>query len=164
MFYLGSIGSNLQPAQHVPWVVRELVELAGRLRLSPVIVTEPAAMQSCHRFANALFLLESPLLPAELKARFNALEAEHGRDRSDPQRSVKDRTLDLDLLAHADEQSALATTELPGYLQPLWPTLDGQPLAVGECLPFTLGSLQLGHRAATIYRDAGTGEIAVIDD
>ena len=164
MFYLGSIGSNLQPGHHVPWVVRELVELAGRLRLSPVIVTEPAAMQSTHRFANALFLLESPLLPAELKACFNALEAEHGRDRNDPARSVKDRTLDLDLLAHGEELTALAAIDLPGYLQPLWPTLDGQPLMAGECLPFSLGDLQLGDRAATIYRDAGTGEIAVIDD
>ncbi len=164
MFYLGSIGSNLQPAHHVPWVVRELVELAGVLRLSPVIVTEPAAMQSCHRFANALFIFESPLLPTELKAHFNALEAEHGRDRSDPARSVKDRTLDLDLLAYGEARSGLRGDDLPGYLQPLWPTLNGQPLTEGEWLPFSLGELQLGDRAATIYRDAGTGEIAVIDD
>ena len=43
-------------------------------------------------------------------------------------------------------------------------TLDGQPLMGGECLPFCLGNLQLGDRAATIYRDAGTGEITVVDD
>lgn len=164
MLYLGSIGSNLEPDHHVPWAVRELVELVGRLVLSPVIVTEPAAMTSTHRFANALFLLETPLPPGALKAHFNALEAQHGRDRSDPARSVKDRTLDLDLLAHGEQLSDFSNLTLPSYLQPLWPALNGATLPAADCLPFTLDRLQLGDRTATIHRDTSTGQIAVVDD
>lgn len=166
MIYLGSIGSNLQPQQHVPWAVAELVELGSWLRLSAVIFTLPAAMNSPFRFANALFLLDCPLAPAALKARFNALEGGHGRDRSDPARSVKDRTLDLDLLAVAPTLAALAKPVLPDYLQPLWPGLcGGQMLATDvERLPFQLAGSELGHRPATIHRDACTGQIVVVED
>lgn len=167
MIYLGSIGSNLQPHQHVPWAVAELAELGPWLRLSAVIFTLPAAMNSPYRFANALFLLECSLTPEALKARFNALEGGHGRDRSDPARSVKDRTLDLDLLAAAPTLAALAKPALPDYLQPLWPGLSsGQAvaLATAELLPFQLAGSELGHRPATIHRDAGTGQIVVVED
>ena len=165
MIYLGSIGSNLQPQTHVPRAVAELAELGSWLRLSAVIFTLPAAMSSAHRFANALFLLDCPLDGVALKARFNALEGGHGRDRSDPARSVKDRTLDLDLLAAAPTLAALGEPQLPEYLQPLWPGLcRGQPLAGLELLPLRWAGLEFGHRPATIYRDAGTGQITVVEN
>lgn len=173
MIYLGSIGSNLQPQQHVPWAVAELVDLGAWLRLSRVIFTLPVVMHSEHRFANALFLLNTELDETALKRRFNILEGGHGRDRSDPARSVKDRTLDLDLLAFAPTISALVQLqpELPDYLQPLWPRLCRDEAAIAAALPveleilrFRVAGLELGHCSATIHRDARSGQIVVIED
>jgi 7,8-dihydro-6-hydroxymethylpterin-pyrophosphokinase len=52
MFYLCSIGSNLDPHIHVSQVVGELLEHFGRLQLSSVIQTKPVGMHSRHDFLN----------------------------------------------------------------------------------------------------------------
>lgn len=99
MFYLCSIGSNLDPAQHVSQAVGELLARFGHLRLSSVIQTKPVGMQSRHDFLNCLFIVESELSQAQLKAEFVTMELTHGRDRGNPLCKVTDRPLDIDILA-----------------------------------------------------------------
>ena len=53
MFYLCSIGSNLDPAQHVSQAVEELLARFGQLRLSSVIQTTPVGMRSHHDISTA---------------------------------------------------------------------------------------------------------------
>ncbi|MGL5993635.1 MAG: 2-amino-4-hydroxy-6-hydroxymethyldihydropteridine diphosphokinase, partial [Aeromonas sobria] len=103
MFYLCSIGSNLDPHTHVSRVLAELLAQVGPLQLSSVIRTEPVGMQSCNHFLNCLLIVESGLDPASLKQIFVALEIAHGRDRSDPLCKVHDRPLDIDIVASSPE-------------------------------------------------------------
>lgn len=64
MFYLCSIGSNLDPALHVSQAVAELLARFGRLHLSSVIQTKPVGMHSRHDFLNCLFVVQSDLSPS----------------------------------------------------------------------------------------------------
>lgn len=115
MFYLCSIGSNLDPVQHVSQAVGELLARFGHLRLSSVIQTKPVGMRSSHDFLNCLLVVESELSASQLKAEFVTMELTHGRDRSNPLCKVTDRPLDIDILASAPLDS-FAAAEVDAYL------------------------------------------------
>ncbi|WP_339013162.1 2-amino-4-hydroxy-6-hydroxymethyldihydropteridine diphosphokinase [Aeromonas popoffii] len=125
MFYLCSIGSNLDPHQHVSQALGELLERFGRLHLSSVIQTKPVGMHSRHDFLNCLFVTESTLAPQQLKTFFIAMELAHGRDRSDPNCKVLDRPLDIDILASSPTDD-FAATRVDAYLNELLAELYGQ--------------------------------------
>ncbi|MGS3142679.1 2-amino-4-hydroxy-6-hydroxymethyldihydropteridine diphosphokinase [Aeromonas sanarellii] len=115
MFYLCSIGSNLDPGLHVCQAVEELLARFGHLRLSSVIRTKPVGMHSHHDFLNCLFVVQSELSPAQLKAEFVTMELAHGRDRNHPLCKVADRPLDIDILAW-DERDDFAAVGVDAYL------------------------------------------------
>ncbi|MGS3182887.1 2-amino-4-hydroxy-6-hydroxymethyldihydropteridine diphosphokinase [Aeromonas taiwanensis] len=115
MFYLCSIGSNLDPAQHVSQAVEQLLARFGRLRLSSVIQTKPVGMHSRHDFLNCLFVVQSELSATQLKAEFVTMELTHGRDRNHPLCKVADRPLDIDILT-CDERDDFASARVDAYL------------------------------------------------
>lgn len=188
MFYLCSIGSNLDPHIHVSRALAELLAHVGPLQLSSVIRTKPVGMHSSHDFLNCLLVLESPLDAARLKQHFVALEVAHGRDRSDPLCKVHDRPLDIDILA-SNLSGDFATAAVDSYLTELLAELYGHgevhdpkvalqvtllgpsgKLKPGKGLltrlvglgPLVLGpSSESGQRAPAIHLDAGPGHIAV---
>ncbi|XEI33142.1 2-amino-4-hydroxy-6-hydroxymethyldihydropteridine diphosphokinase [Aeromonas veronii] len=188
MFYLCSIGSNLDPHIHVSRALAELLAHIGPLQLSSVIRTKPVGMHSSHDFLNCLLVLESPLDAARLKQHFVALEVAHGRDRSDPLCKVHDRPLDIDILA-SNLSGDFATAAVDSYLTELLAELYGHgevhdpkvalqvtllgpsgKLKPGKGLltrlvglgPLVLGpSSKSGQRAPAIHLDAGPGHIAV---
>ncbi|MGL5287671.1 2-amino-4-hydroxy-6-hydroxymethyldihydropteridinediphosphokinase [Aeromonas sp. RU39B] len=127
MYYLCSIGSNLKPRQHVRQVIGELLQQFGQLSLSSIIRTEPVGMSSHNDFLNCLFVLQSDLDAATLKRHFVELEGAHGRDRSDPQCKVRDRPLDIDILA-GRERADFTDVEVDSYLSGLLAELYGTPL------------------------------------
>lgn len=177
MFYLCSIGSNLDPHTHVGAVLGELIEHFGPIRISSVIRTKPVGMHSRHDFLNCLLVLESQLDPASLKQTFIALELAHGRDRSLPLSKVSDRPLDIDILAssqHGDFASARVDSYLAELLAELYGGDDVQapkvalrlalPRGTGEAglTPLTLGARsERGQGAPAIHPDAGTGHVTV---
>ena len=61
-------------------------------------------------YLNAVAAVDTSLAPEALLAALLAIEADHGRER--PYRNAP-RTLDLDLLLYAEEQSTSATLTLP---------------------------------------------------
>ncbi|MBS4695569.1 2-amino-4-hydroxy-6-hydroxymethyldihydropteridine diphosphokinase [Aeromonas allosaccharophila] len=188
MFYLCSIGSNLDPHIHVSRALAELLAHVGPLRLSSVIRTKPVGMHSSHDFLNCLLVVESPLDAVHLKQRFVALEVAHGRDRSDPLCKVHDRPLDIDILA-SNTHGNFATAEVDSYLAELLAELYGHgevhdpKVALQVTLPghsdklkpgkgvltrqVGLGPLVLGspseggQRAPAIHLDAGPRHITV---
>lgn len=188
MFYLCSIGSNLDPHIHVSRTLAELLAHVGPLRLSSVIRTKPVGMHSSHDFLNCLLVVESPLDAVHLKQRFVALEVAHGRDRSDPLCKVHDRPLDIDILA-SNTHGNFATAEVDSYLAELLAELYGHgevhdpKVALQVTLPghsdklkpgkgvltrqVGLGPLVLGspseggQRAPAIHLDAGPRHITV---
>ncbi|MFM5811699.1 2-amino-4-hydroxy-6-hydroxymethyldihydropteridine diphosphokinase [Aeromonas veronii] len=188
MFYLCSIGSNIDPHIHVSRALAELFANVGPLRLSSVIRTKPVGMHSSHDFLNCLLVVESPLDATSLKQYFIALEVAHGRDRSDPLCKVHDRQLDIDILA-SNTHGDFATAEVDSYLAELLAELYGHgevhdpKVALQVTLPALSGKLKPGkslltrqvglvplelgnpseggQRTPAIYLDAGTRHITV---
>jgi len=188
MFYLCSIGSNLGPHIHVSRALGELLAHFSRLQLSSVICTKPVGMHSSHDFLNCLLVVESPLDAAHLKQHFVALEVAHGRDRSDPLCKVRDRPLDIDILA-SNRSGDFATAEVDTYLAELLAELYGHgevhapKVALQVTLPAPSGKLKPGkglltrlvglgpqvlgnpsegsQRAPAIHPDAGPRHITV---
>lgn len=152
MFYFCSMGSNIDPSTNVRRALEMLATDLGAIILSPLIQTEPHGMQSSQPFYNALFWFESVETPAAMKQRFNGIEEQLGRNRNDPDKKIKDRPIDLDIL-YAGSPRPLA--ELPvddPYLAPLTPILRGMaPTASVISLPFAGRRLGLG--AFRIARD-----------
>ncbi|RKZ36508.1 MAG: hypothetical protein DRQ49_07285 [Gammaproteobacteria bacterium] len=93
-----AIGSNIQPPKNFPLIMAKLVAEFGKLWLSRVIYTTPVDMTSKSLFLNAVLYLKSELSSDKLKKKFNSIETALGRDRSNPQRNIKDRTADIDIL------------------------------------------------------------------
>ena len=100
--YIG-VGSNLEdPRAQVERALGELAELP-RSRLvarSSLYRSAPLGYEAQPEFINAVARLDTELAAAELLARLQAIEAEHGRRRSF---ANAPRSLDLDLL-HFGEQ------------------------------------------------------------
>ncbi|MFB2863182.1 2-amino-4-hydroxy-6-hydroxymethyldihydropteridine diphosphokinase [Aeromonas sp. MdU4] len=183
MFYLCSIGSNLDPNTHVTQVLEELATRFGRLQTSSVISTKPVGMHSSHDFLNCLLILESELDATTLKQAFVALEVAHGRDRSDPLCKVHDRPLDIDILAsnpHGDFANTLVDSYLTELLAELYGNGDVHDPKVELQLHLSAESgktvhvqslglepttvrapSQLGQSTPTIHLDAGPRHITV---
>ena len=101
--YIG-VGSNLEdPRAQVAGALRELAELP-RSRLvarSSLYRSAPLGYEAQPEFINAVARLDTELAAAELLARLQAIEAEHGRRRSF---ANAPRSLDLDLLLFGEQR------------------------------------------------------------
>ncbi|WP_305804235.1 2-amino-4-hydroxy-6-hydroxymethyldihydropteridine diphosphokinase [Stenotrophomonas sp. YIM B06876] len=94
-----SLGSNLQPQQHLRAAVQALRARFGALRVSPTYRTAAVGFEGPDFLNNAVALQTT--LPLEaLDTWLHALEDAHGRDRSGPRFS--DRTLDIDVVYYGD--------------------------------------------------------------
>lgn len=114
MMYLCSLGSNIEPELHFSRAKHYLAKLSEEIEFSRDIVTQPVGIKTNKPFLNALFTLKTALPANELKQHFNEIEELLGRDRSDPQSSIKDRPIDIDILGPLTEQP-----QVPEYLQHL---------------------------------------------
>lgn len=123
-WFLCSMGANLQPEQNFASARSALVRF-GEAYYSRAIYTKPVAMSSTHDFLNALFIFRTELDSAELKQRFNAIEQQLGRDRSDPHSAIKDRPMDIDILGQfTNAHNPAIWQHVPSYLQPAVPALQ----------------------------------------
>lgn len=98
MKYIISIGSSIKPSQHVPWAMQKMCCEFDTVVVSRFHRTQAQGMKSHSLFWNGAVMVESDLSEPNLKTLLCSWEEESGRDRSHPQSSVKDRTLDLDIL------------------------------------------------------------------
>lgn len=112
--YLCSLGSNIEPQRNFPQAQTALKALSDNISFSRNIPTSPVNMNTDRNFLNALFIIQTPMTADQLKCEFNKIEEALGRDRSDPQRSLKDRTIDIDILGRVEEEP-----HVPGYLSSL---------------------------------------------
>lgn len=156
-----SIGSNLAPEQHVARALRELAQRFGEVLVFPIVKTEPCDIHSEHAFFNTLVIFAARESAETIKEWFNQLEAEHGRDRNDPLRSQKDRTLDLDIL-HISPELNMAT--MSTFDEPYTQVCIEALTSPQNTQHITLGNLQLGHRPATVYTNDGSSHVFIIED
>ncbi len=109
--YFIGIGSNVDPAGHLAKALLRLVELVGHLDVSRIIETAPVDLPSTAQFFNAVAYFESSADLCSLKAELNRIEAALGRDRADPNRARKDRTIDLDILLQVPAATRTLTAD-----------------------------------------------------
>lgn len=121
-----SLGSNVQPVQHLQGAVAALRERFGELRLSRLYRTVAAGFDGPD-FLNAAAGLHTDLSPQALDAWLHALEAQHGRRRGGPRFSS--RTLDLDILLYDD-----LVLDGAGHLQLPRPDLAAEPFVLRPML------------------------------
>ena len=104
-----SLGSNLQPQQHLHAAVAALRGHFGAIRVSPAYRTAAVGFDG-PAFLNNAVALETGMPLEALDAWLHALEDAHGRDRSGPRFS--DRTLDIDVVFYGD-----LIVQGPGHLR-----------------------------------------------
>lgn len=90
-----SLGSNLDPEQHLRRALAELRDRFGDMLISPTYRT-PAEGFEGPDFLNCAAVIESDLDVVTLDAWLHALEVAHGRRRDQPRFS--DRPLDIDIV------------------------------------------------------------------
>lgn len=104
-----SLGSNLQPQQHLHAAVAVLRQRFGDIRVSPAYLTAAVGFDG-PAFLNNAVALETDMPLEALDTWLHAVEDAHGRDRSGPRFS--DRTLDIDVVFYGD-----LIVEGPGHLR-----------------------------------------------
>lgn len=90
-----SLGSNIDPAVHLPEALARLGSIGRVLRVSAAYRNPAIGPQPQPDFVNAAALVETSLAPTEIRARLRRIEAELGRKRQ-PDKYAP-RTIDLDL-------------------------------------------------------------------
>lgn len=104
-----SLGSNLQPQQHLHAAVAVLRGRFGDIRVSPAYRTAAVGFDG-PAFLNNAVAIETDAPLEDLDRWLHAVEDAHGRDRSGPRFS--DRTLDIDVVFYGD-----LIVEGPGHLR-----------------------------------------------
>lgn len=162
MIYYLSLGSNIEPEQHIRRALEQLCQQFTAAIVFPVLRTQPCAIHSQHSFLNTIAIIVTDWTAAELKTWLNQLEEQHGRDRNDPLRSEKDRTLDIDILAAQNEFQWLSADQFEEpYIRASFTALQN---AESNTVALELGEQSLGHRAATIYTHNSSGHVLVVED
>ena len=143
-----SLGSNLQPQQHLHAAVAALRQRFGAIRVSPAYRTAAVGFDG-PAFLNNAVALDTDVPLEALDAWLHALEDAHGRDRSGPRFS--DRTLDIDGVFYGD-----LIVEGPGHMRiprpelkhavVLKPLADIAPTFVDPVSGLTLAALWRAHR------------------
>ncbi|WP_233081415.1 2-amino-4-hydroxy-6-hydroxymethyldihydropteridine diphosphokinase [Rheinheimera soli] len=157
MYYVISIGSNIQPEHHVAAAVSTLAKRFGSLYLYRRVYTQAELVESNHVFINSVLLLSSDLSATQLKTELCRIEELLGRDRSDPLRSVKDRSCDLDIIWYQQAWSEVWQAELTeSYIQQVFDPASKQA-------PIQLGCQLFSERPAAIYFQAEASDKFIID-
>ncbi|CUS48620.1 MAG: 2-amino-4-hydroxy-6-hydroxymethyldihydropteridine diphosphokinase HppK [Idiomarinaceae bacterium HL-53] len=161
-WYYLSLGANLEPEQHLGDAIEALVERFAPVFLSPVVRTQPCDIETDKYFLNAVMVFWSNLSGDELKTWFNELEAQAGRDRSDPLKSKKDRPLDIDILANSEvlNLDAFQQSSEP-YTRICIEAAEGKPAAV-QTLAIFEGLTS--DRATTIDTNHRGGHVFVVEN
>ncbi len=171
MRYFIGLGSNIEPRQNFPLMLRALLQIAPTVHIGRVVQTEPVGVVGAP-FLNAVAALRADLAPGELKARFDTIEADLGRDRADPASKTRSRPADLDILFSLEP----AAVSVPAALLPREPYVlpmllellallgvaaEAEPPALAPGVRLSLNDLPFGEAPRTFVCTAG--QIAAAD-
>ncbi|VUD67514.1 hypothetical protein TDB9533_03831 [Thalassocella blandensis] len=103
MHYYLSIGTNISPEYNAAQIIKLLATAFGEIHYFPFVYTQPQGMRTHNTFLNSVAVVKSELDSTEFKQQLNTIETTLGRDRTDPLRSKKDRTADIDILGSSEQ-------------------------------------------------------------
>jgi len=155
MKYILAIGSNIRPHVHVRQVLKKMVHTFDEVRVGKFFYSPAYGMHSHRLFWNGAVSIDTHLSPAALKMLLCQWEKESGRNRDHPKCSLRDRTLDMDIIWGAScgwLESIACLRERPYVWLPISSLLD---LKGGVCEPlhpifFSLSGKVLGRRPRTL--------------
>lgn len=107
-----SLGSNVEREHNIGSALTALRNRFGPLELSSVYESEAVGFAGAP-FLNLVARFETDVAPEQVTRVLRDIEAQHGRDRSEPRYSA--RTLDIDLLLYGDMVADAGGLELPRY-------------------------------------------------
>jgi len=169
-FMIG-IGSNIEPETNIVQIIEQLLAEFSTLHISRVLHIPPVGMNTHNDFLNLAVFIDTDMSEVDLKSICNRIEINQGRDRTDPDRKMKDRCADLDILAAISlpEEAKRTPAEITDeyFLYPLIEELRGYlmdkpspPAQAGTILDSA--GLTFGETATTIHRNASSGHKRVI--
>lgn len=156
-YYYLSLGTNIDPEVNSVKMLNLLLQEFGALVSYPFIYTQPEKIESPHIFINSVAIILSSLDGTALKARLNAFEISLGRDRDDPNRSIKDRPADIDILGVED---CLDVHYFANFAESYINICDRSKKDYVDMRPFGLPRTE---GPTPIHFDAGSGNICVLD-
>ncbi len=157
-YYYLSLGTNIDPEVNSAKMLNLLLKEFGALVSYPFIYTQPEKIESPHIFLNSVAIVLSSLDKVSLKAHLNAIEISLGRDRDDPDRSIKDRPADIDILGVND---CLDIDYFANFTEPYINICDRDKGDFVDMRPFGLPRTE---GPTPIHFDAGSGNISVLDE
>ena len=105
-----SIGSNIEPAIHIPAAIRDLRERFGPLTLSSIYETAAVGFAG-PPFHNLIAAFASDEAPQTIARELRGIEERHGRRRES--QKFSSRTLDVDLILYGDIRLDESPLHLP---------------------------------------------------
>lgn len=165
MYYYLSLGSNIRAEESAVIMVQNLSRHFGTIGLFPFRYTLPEGVESKTRFVNTLVVIKVikggqsfERLSLQVKSILNSIEVSMGRNRNDPERSIKDRTADIDILGASEIlEFGLFEQAREGYVRNCYFLQGEQPQLIKY-------GLAPHERAATVNFDAVTGQICILED
>ena len=106
-YYLVGLGSNLEPEFNITKAHQEIALQVSILDHSPVLINPPCGTSFQFTFHNQILLIQSEHSSAHLKALFERIEISMGREPKSPERRLKDRPIDIDILAQSDSMEEI---------------------------------------------------------
>lgn len=106
-YYLVGLGSNLEPEFNITKAYQEIALQVSILDHSPVLINPPCGTSFQFTFHNQILLIQSEHSSAHLKALFERIEIRMGREPKSPERRLKDRPIDIDILAQSDSMEEI---------------------------------------------------------
>jgi 2-amino-4-hydroxy-6-hydroxymethyldihydropteridine diphosphokinase len=117
-YYLVGLGSNLEPELNITKAYQEIALQVSILDHSPVLINPPCGTSFQFTFHNQILLIQSEHSSAHLKALFEHIEISMGREPKSPERRLRDRPIDIDILAQSTSaESILSTPFIETYNQ-----------------------------------------------
>lgn len=158
-YYFLSIGTNLDAERNAVAIITALVSRFGRVLLYPFISTLPEKLDTRNHFLNAVAVVATSLSKQQLKQQLNQIETSLGRDRGDPNRSIKDRPADIDIISEAcaDIDATCVSAINESYITKV---LDGS----GDRVDLSEFGLMFSDVPATVDLDVTTGHIVIINN
>lgn len=158
MFYYLSLGTNIQPEINAANMVRLLTEQFGPLITYPFVYTQPENIATKNDFLNSLCIIFAYMHETACKDKLNDIETQLGRNRDDPNRSLKDRTADIDILGSSTVQDTHFFSRFTEcYIKSIYQLDNAQKL-------FTLPELSTRKCPTTVDFDRASGHVRVIND
>ena len=106
-YYLIGLGSNIEANTNISRAHSAIAQHVEIIELSPVLINPPCGKTFHFPFHNQILLIRSPKNCVQLKAIFENIEIQLGREAKCAERKFNDRPIDIDILQQQQDLQRL---------------------------------------------------------